>query len=104
MPEWSFAGSTPAIGLMKLYRICTENKNYSAILDQLDIQFPNGYTIINANGAWQGQREKSLVIEIVANSPATFYTPIEKFVYWLKKHNNQQAVMVQTIEIDSQLL
>ncbi|MCK5608859.1 hypothetical protein KAR91_43705 [Candidatus Pacearchaeota archaeon] len=85
---------------MKLYRICTENKNYSAILDRLDSQFPDGYTIINANGAWQGQREKSLIIEIVSEYP----NGIGKLAYWLKKYNEQDTVMLQVIEIESQLL
>lgn len=80
---------------MKLYRICTENKNYPDILDYLDEHFPDGYTIINANGAWQAVREKSLVIEIVnSNDPH-----IAHLCYWLKKHNNQDAVLVQIIEI-----
>jgi len=85
---------------MKLYRICTENKNYPAILDRLDNQFPDGYTIINANGAWQGQREKSLIIEITC----TLSKEIEQFAYWLHKHNKQQAVLIQVIEIDRWLL
>jgi len=90
---------------MKLYRICTENKNYPAILDQLDSRFPNGYTIINANGAWQGQREKSLIIEIVEGGiPYVDITDINRLVYWLKKYNEQDAVMLQVIEIESQLL
>ena len=87
---------------MKLYRICTENKNYQAIQLALDAQFPSGYTIISANGAWHGEHEKSLVIEIVSTlSPNK---QIEKFCYWLKKNNNQQAVMVQVIEIDRYLI
>lgn len=85
---------------MKLYRICTENKNYAAILDRLDSQFPDGYTIINANGAWQGKREKSLIIEIVQKADVN----IQHLVYWLKKHNEQNAVMVQVIDIDNWLL
>jgi hypothetical protein len=85
---------------MKLYRICTENKNYPDILDYLDKHFPDGYTVIHANGAWQGVREKSLVIEIMQNADMN----IQHFVYWLKKHNEQKAVLVQVINIDSWLL
>lgn len=86
---------------MKLYRICTENKNYTKILDYLDKHFPDGYTIINANGAWQGIREKSLVIEIAYESenPTTWWQMVEKFCYWLKKHNDQQAVLVQIVDV-----
>ncbi|KKN19120.1 hypothetical protein LCGC14_0948760 [marine sediment metagenome] len=89
---------------MKLYRIFTENVNYQNITERLDIHFPNGYTIINANGARQGQREKSLIIEIVINSPVAFYKPVEQFVYWLKKFNEQDAVLLEVIECESRLL
>jgi len=88
---------------MKLHRICTENKNYEAILDRLDMQFPGGYTIINANGAWQGKREKSLIIEVVSDAPS-IESDIGKLAYWLKKYNEQETVLVQVIEIDSRLL
>ena len=86
---------------MKLYRVCTENKNYPNILDYLDEHFPDGYTVIHANGAWQGQREKSLVIEIADISVTAPH--IDHLCYWLKKHNNQQAVMVQILDITEQI-
>ena len=88
---------------MKLYRVCTENKNYQDITKYLDEHFPNGYTIINANGAWQGVREKSLVIEIVGNISDTD-DKIQKLAYWLKKYNSQQAVLVQIIDIEDWLI
>ena len=88
---------------MKLHRIFTENVNYSNITDRLDILFPNGYTIINANGAWQGQREKSLIIEIVSDSPS-IESDIGKLAYWLKKFNEQDAVLLEVIECESSLL
>lgn len=84
---------------MKLYRICTENKNYQDVCQYLDEHFPDGYTIINANGAWQGVREKSLVIEITGTWQ-NISIKIEKLAYWLKKYNNQQAILVQVIDID----
>lgn len=83
---------------MKLYRVCTENKNYNDILDYLDKHFPDGYTVIHANGAWQGKREKSLVIEIVIRHGCQ--DEIGHLAYWLQKHNKQQAILVQVIEID----
>lgn len=88
---------------MKLYRVCTENKNYQDIANYLDEHFPDGYTIINANGAWQGVREKSLVIEIMGEHD-THANNIGKFAYWLKKHNKQQAVMVQILNITEQII
>ncbi len=88
---------------MKLYRIFTEDKNYAAITGRLDIQFPDGYTIINANGAWQGVREKSLIIEIVSDSPS-IESDIGKLAYWLKKFNEQDAVLLQVLNVESRLL
>ena len=90
---------------MKLYRVCTENKNYSDILDYLDKHFPDGYTVIHANGAWQGVREKSLVIEIVSDLPyLKSDTHIGKLIFWLKKYNEQKTVMVQEISAGCYLL
>jgi len=92
---------------MKLYRVCTENKNYNDILDYLDKHFPDGYTVIHANGAWQGQREKSLVIEICYRdrfSEHNIPPDIESFAYWLKNHNKQQAVMIQVLDITEQMI
>ena len=83
---------------MKLYRVCTENKNYPDILDYLDEHFPDGYTVIHANGAWQGIREKSLVIEIMGEDDPT-ESILEQFAYWLKKHNKQQAILIQVIHL-----
>lgn len=88
---------------MKLYRICTENLNYNDILDYLDEHFPDGYTVIHANGAWQGQREKSLVIEITRPTAGSD-VEIGHLAYWLKKHNNQQAVMLQIVGVNVQIL
>ena len=85
--------------IMKLYRVCTENKNYGDITCYLNKHFQDGYTTVNANGAWQGQREKSLIIEIVSDVPS-IESDIGKLCYWLKKYNDQQAVMLQVIEIE----
>lgn len=87
---------------MRLYRICTQNLNYPDILDYLDEHFPDGYTVIHANGAWQGQREKSLVIEIVSTSPLD--GSLEQLAYWLRKHNRQQAIMIQIIDMNVHIL
>jgi len=67
---------------MKLYRICTENKNYQDVCQYLDKQFP------------------SLIIEIVQKADVN----IQHLAYWLRKHNAQKAVLVQIININSWLL
>lgn len=90
---------------MKLYRVLTENVNYQDILQYLDDHFPDGYTIVQANGAWQGQREKSLIIEILACKLTIMLQPaIDGLAYWLKKHNKQEAVLVEIINVDVQYL
>ena len=88
---------------MKLYRIFTENVNYQNITDRLNIQFPDGYTITQSNGAWQGQHEKSLIIEIVSDS-LSIESDIGTLAYWLKKFNKQDAVLLEVIECESRLL
>jgi len=80
---------------MKIYRVYTENKNYENILQYLNANF-DGYTIFNTLGIWHGIREKSLCIEI---ADATIES-VEKFAYFLKKHNKQESVLIQIIDAD----
>ncbi len=89
---------------MKLYRIVTENIHFQGIVEYLK-KHKLDATIINANGLWQGGTEKSIVVEIV-RWPNNDYdeTAIEKFVYWLKKHNKQDKVMLQEVNAEIWLL
>ena len=88
---------------MKLYRVITENKNYQDITKYL-MEHKLNATIIQANDLRQGQIEKSLVIEIVIDSPVKLYRFIEHFIYWLKKHNGQDKVMFQKIDAEVKLM
>jgi len=88
---------------MKLYRIVTENKNYNDILVYL-MEHKLDATIIQANGLWQGKAEKSIVIEIFINSPVAIYRAIEHLVFWLKKHNKQDKIMLQILDADVKLI
>lgn len=86
---------------MKLYRILTENKNYQGIIAQLQLRGIDA-TIIQSNGLWQGKAEKSIVIEILRwpnNNHDT--SNIESFIYWLKKHNKQDKILLQTINLEN---
>ena len=87
---------------MKLYRVITENKNYQDITKYL-IEHKLDATIIQANGLWQGQIEKSIVIEILRTTPGADLE-IGHFAYWLKKRNKQDAVLVEMINVDVQYL
>lgn len=44
-------------------RLYTEDTNREALLSLIDSHF-DGYTIIPTIGAWRGQRESSLIIEL----------------------------------------
>lgn len=72
-----------------MFRIYTEDTNRDVILGILDSRFP-AYTLLGAEGAWKGQRERSLVIEI-ANADRAQVTAAAQEI---KTANKQQAVMV----------
>lgn len=86
-----------------LYRLFTENKNYEQVKKLVSDLF-DGFTIIKADGIWQGESEHSLIIEIEVNSPVAFYRKIESLCYAIKKLNQQDKILVQRIESDSKLV
>lgn len=79
-----------------LYRILTEDINREAVIDILDHQFGEGYTLIPAQGYWQGKAEGSLIIEISSNLDLT--TLVTKAAEAIKAVNSQQAVLCQKIK------
>lgn len=86
-----------------LYRLFTENRNYDQI-KKLVCNYFDGFTIIKAEGVWQGESEHSLIIEIEVNSPVAFYRRIETLCFAIKKLNNQDKILVQRIECESKLV
>lgn len=89
-----------------LYRLCTENVNYEATLKTVSEYF-DGFTVIEAIGFWKGGKEHTLIIEIVSldkSGDGDMRTRIEKLCYSLKKQNSQQAVLVQRISEQHDLL
>jgi hypothetical protein len=92
---------------MKLYRVITENKNYQDIIAYL-MEHKLDATIIQANGLWQGRAEKSIVIELAECTEAKWQNPmcneVEKLVYFIKKNNKQDKVMLQEINAELWLL
>ncbi len=85
---------------MILYRILTENKNKDKIVDLATCYFES-FTMLKAQGYWQGQPENSLIIEIVL--PKISLAPYT-LASRIKNLNYQQCVMVQAINIESQLI
>lgn len=87
-----------------LIRIFTENKNFSEI-EELVGKYFDGATFIKAEGLWRGEREHSLIIEIVTDlGRLTGIKRIERLCYDIKELNNQDTVLVQYIEIQSRLI
>ncbi|KKK51353.1 hypothetical protein LCGC14_3115790 [marine sediment metagenome] len=84
-----------------LYRIITENKNYDHIVEIVKVYF-TGFTIIKAQGYWKNTAEHSLIIEIVTDKANR--NQIDHIAYNIKKRNEQQAVLVQSIPVESKLI
>jgi uncharacterized membrane-anchored protein YitT (DUF2179 family) len=76
-------------GRNTMYRIYTEDANRSDVYAILDSHV-SGYTIIEAIGSWKGQREASLVIELI-DVPASTVTAIARTI---RAHNKQESVLV----------
>lgn len=87
-----------------LIRILTENKNYGDVLKLTRERFAS-FTVINAEGIWHDEREHSLIIEVDTQKHINEYRErAEKLAYAIKKLNNQDAVLVQYIELESRLI
>jgi len=85
-----------------LYRIITEDKNRDGIVDIVKEYF-DGFTLIPAIGYWQGIKENSLIIEIDVKHPLSKYR-IKVIAKRIKELNEQQAVIVQQINVKSELI
>lgn len=83
---------------MVLYRIFTENKNYNDIIAQLMLRGIDYSIIYECNGIWEGKAENSVCIEIVPFG--IIRERINQFIEWIKEHNNQDKVLLQTIQLD----
>ena len=84
-----------------LYRILTEAKNLPKLSKLVDDYF-KGSTVIPARGRWEGEAEKSLVIEIVTEKENEH--SIEDLARAIKRTNNQEAVLIQKIQSASYLV
>ena len=79
-----------------LYRILTENVNLKGITELCNKFFP-GFILIKAMGYRQNQAEQSLIIEIVTNDNEA----VRQLAKDIKEMNSQQAVLIQSISIES---
>jgi len=85
-----------------LYKIQTENKRRKFI-EQLISEHFAGFSIYTQTGYWQGEREKSLCIEIISDSPAAVLK-ITKICRAICGYNKQDCVLVQTIPAEMKLI
>ena len=91
-------------------RLFTENKNYSGVCKMVSGYF-DGFTVIKAEGYWQGNAEHSLIIEIDIPAPKkpkdlvdVSLSNIEHIVYAIKQLNKQDKILIQYIKAESKLL
>jgi len=85
-----------------LYRIFTENLNTEKIADIVNKYF-EGYTLLNGVGYWQGEKENCLIIEIITNNKSDI-DKIELIAYAIKKLNHQQAILIQQVNCEANLV
>ncbi len=84
-----------------LFRIVTEDRNRAGIVNLLD-SFLQGYTLIDARGVWNGEPEDSLIIEWLTTSNNRYI--VDQIARQIKISNDQQAVLVQEIDVRSRLI
>ena len=86
---------------MKLYRICTENKNREQVEQAVGILF-DGFTVYETTGYWQRKQEASLVIEILAEDEDR--SKVKSIATTIRDFNKQECVLVQVMEIEAKFV
>ena len=72
-----------------MYRILTEDVNRNGIFAILD-RYVDGYTVTPSIGAWKGQLENSLAIDLV-DGPRGTVENIARVIRW---ENQQESVLI----------
>lgn len=75
-----------------LFRIYTESKPN---LNELANQYFNNFTITKGVGYYNNKKEKAKVIEVIGEKD--IQSKIEKLANSIKKANNQDSVLIQSI-------
>lgn len=73
-----------------LYRIYTENTNYTKILELVKSYFPEGFMILTGEGCSDGKQEHSLTVDVITNDQ----NRVLDLAYNIKKANKQNSVLV----------
>jgi len=77
-----------------MYRILTEDKNRELVYSILD-KWLKGYPVTEATGAWKGQRERSLVIDVVNETASK----IKWVAECIKYENGQESVLILDLPV-----
>lgn len=77
-----------------LYRLHTEDVNRRKIYRIMSKEF-DGFTVYTAEGQWQGQREKSLIMEVVGNRLLSRFKRVARKI---KTVNKQEAVIIEVLQ------
>jgi hypothetical protein len=80
---------------MQIWRVYTEKKNVGAIENLFNIYF-KGYTLIEGTGYWEGEKEKSLIVELLLTESGTNKNSedLKKIADEIKIFNNQKSVLI----------
>lgn len=82
-------------------RLSTEDINTKEI-HKLTSSFFDGFTSYQATGFWKGKEEKSRIIEVV--SKYSVKLKMLKLAKKIKKANKQEAVMVQVLADNNEMV
>lgn len=75
-----------------LHRLFIEDVNRGALIDLVSSYF-DGFSVREQIGYWQGQAEKSLLIEVITDKTAAVYELAGK----IKALNCQESVLVEIV-------
>ena len=83
-----------------LYRILTQHPGrlrMPALRGHIMAHGFTGWTEIEARGYWEGNKERSLIIEIDTGNKEHIYHKIDALCVALKKYGDQYCVMLQCV-------
>jgi len=81
---------------MKTYRIYTEDKNRESVIALTAKKF-DSFTVYDAKGYWKGEKEDSLVIEIIDEDSDIRYR-VNTLAYEIRILNKQDTVLIQIFD------
>jgi predicted Ser/Thr protein kinase len=86
---------------MATYRIYTEDKNRLAVEEIVGQRF-DSFTVYEARGHWHKVSEPTLIVEVMGDQ--VDHLAVQATAQAIKKHNKQEAVLIQRIANQSWLV